>query len=49
MQIILFKYSCILMKTLENENNCGHNYESVSHGQYLTTSVLSVVTGKCVL
>ena len=37
------------MKTLENENNRGHKNESVSHGQYLTISVLSVVTGKCVL
>ena len=49
MQMILFTYSCILMKTLENVNNRGHNNESVSHGQYLTISVLSVVTDKCVL
>ena len=28
----IFTYSCILMKTLENENNRGHNDESVSHG-----------------
>ena len=42
--MIVFTYSCILMKTLGNENNHGHNNESVSHGQYLTISVLSVVT-----
>ena len=30
----VFTYSCILTKTLENENNRGHNNESVSHGQY---------------
>ena len=35
MQIILFTYSCILMKNLENDNNCGHNNVSVPHGQYL--------------
>ena len=48
--MIVFTYSCILMKTLEKnffENNRGHNNESVSHGQYLTISVLSVLTGKC--
>ena len=39
----------MLMKTLENENNRGHNNESVPHGQYLTISALSVATGKCVL
>ena len=50
MQIILFTYSCILMKTLENDNNRGHNNGSVPHGQYmyLTISALSVVTGKFV-
>ena len=39
MQMILFTYACILMKTLENENNRGHNNESVSHEQYLLISV----------
>ena len=50
MQIILFTYSCISMKALENGNNRGHNNGSVPHGQnmYLTISALSVVTGKCV-
>ena len=54
MQIILFTYSCILMKTLvENDYNRGHNIGSVQnvpHGQYmyLTISALSVVTDKCV-
>ena len=49
MQIILFTYTCILMKTFENENNRGHNNVSVPHGQYLTILTLSVVTGKCVI
>ena len=50
MQIILFTYSCIIMKTLENDNNRGHNKGSVPHGQYMYVmlSALSVVTGKCV-
>ena len=50
MQIILFAYSCIIMKTLENADNRGHNNGSVPHGQYMhvTISALSVVTGKCV-
>ena len=52
MQIILFIYSYIIMKTLENDNNRGHNNGSVPHGQhmymYVTISALSVVTGKCV-
>ena len=50
MQIILFTYSCIIMKTLENDNNRGHNNGCVPHGQYMhvTISALSVVTGKCV-
>ena len=50
MQIILFTYSCILMKTLENDNDRGHNYASVPHGQYMyvAISTLSVVTGNCV-
>ena len=50
MQIIFFTYSCIIMKTLENDKNRGHNNESVPHGQYMyvTISALSVVTGKCV-
>ena len=52
MQIILFTYSCIIMKTLENDNNRGHNNGSVPHGQYMyvtkLVSALSVVTGKCV-
>ena len=50
MQIIVFAYSCIIMKTLENDNNRGHNNGSVPHGQYMyvTTSALAVVTGKCV-
>ena len=50
MQIILFTYACIIMKTLENDNNRGHNNGSVPHGQYMyvTISALSVVTGKCV-
>ena len=50
MQIILFTYSCIIMKTLENGNNRGHINGSVPHGQcmYVTISALSVVTGKCV-
>ena len=43
MQIILFTYSCILMKTIENENNRGYNNGCVPHGQYLTISALSVV------
>ena len=50
MQIILFTYSCIIMKTLENDNNRGHNNGSVPHGQnmYVTIAALSIVTGKCV-
>ena len=40
------------MKTLENDNNRGHNNGSVPHGQYMyvtiLVSALSVVTGKCV-
>ena len=48
MQIILFTYSCIIiMKTLENDNNHGHNNGSVPHGQYMYVTI-SVVTGKCV-
>ena len=47
MQIILFTYSCIIMKTLENDNNRGHNIGSVPHGQYMYVTI-SVVTGKCV-
>ena len=54
MQIILFTYSCIIMKTLENDNNRGHNNGGVPHNQYMhmyvtiLVSALSVVTGKCV-
>ena len=54
MQIILFTYSCIIMKTLENDNNRGRNNGGVPHGQYMhlyvtiLVSALSVVTGKCV-
>ena len=50
MQIILFTYSCIIMKTLENDNNRGHNNGCVPQGQYMhvTISALSGVTGKCV-
>ena len=50
MQIILFTYSCIIMKTLGNDCNRGHNDGSVPHGQYMyvTISALSDVTGKCV-
>ena len=50
MQIILFTYSCIIMKTLENDNNRGHNNGSVPNGQYMYVTIfaLSVVTGKCV-
>ena len=39
MQIILFTYSCIIMKTLENDNNRGHNNGSVPHGQYMYVTI----------
>ena len=47
MQIILFTYSCIIMKTLENDNNRGNNNGNVPHGQNIYVTI-SVVTGKCI-
>ena len=50
MQIILFEYSCIIMKSLEYENNRRHNNGSVPNDQYMYVTIfaLFVVTGKCV-
>ena len=54
MQIIFGTYLCIIMKTLENENNRRHNNGSVPHREGMwpisdDIRFMRYVTGKCVL